>query len=152
MQTPALPLNEQERLSALQLTGLLDTEPEQRFDRLTHLAKLALGTEIVLISLVDSERQWFKSKQGIDACETGRDISFCGHAILNEHIFEVPDASLDVRFSDNPLVIHAPFIRFYAGVPLTRSGLRIGTLCFIDSPPGFFPAKSEKLRPDLPKQ
>jgi PAS domain S-box-containing protein len=145
MQTPALPLNEHERLSALQLTGLLDTEPEQRFDRLTHLAKLALGTEIVLISLVDSERQWFKSKQGIDACETGRDISFCGHAILNEQIFEVPDASLDVRFSDNPLVVHAPFIRFYAGVPLTRSGLRIGTLCFIDSNPRIFTSKEREI-------
>lgn len=133
MQVAELPLNEQQRLLALQLTGLLDTEPEQRFDRLTHLAKLALGTEIVLISLVDSERQWFKSKQGLEACETGRDISFCGHAILNQQLFEVPDASLDERFSDNPLVVHAPYIRFYAGVPLSRSDMRIGTLCFIDS-------------------
>ncbi|MCL1114498.1 PAS domain-containing protein [Shewanella basaltis] len=138
MQTPAIPDSEQQRLSALRDTGLLDTVPETRFDRLTNLAQLSLGTEIVLISLVDSDRQWFKSKQGLDACETARDVSFCGHTILGEGIFEVPNALLDNRFADNPLVLGGPNIRFYAGVPLVSDGEKIGTLCFIDSKPRTF--------------
>ncbi|MBU2224927.1 MAG: PAS domain-containing protein, partial [Gammaproteobacteria bacterium] len=151
MQAPALPLTEHERLLALQLTGLLDTQSEPRFDRITRLAQLVLGSEIVLISLVDSERQWFKSKQGLDACETGRDISFCGHAILGDGIFEVPNALLDSRFADNPLVTQAPFIRFYAGVPLSRSGERIGTLCFIDSTPRTLTAKEREIATEFAK-
>lgn len=151
MQVPALPLTEHERLLALQLTGLLDTESEPRFDRITHLARLVLGSEIVLISLVDSERQWFKSKQGLDACETGRDISFCGHAILGHGIFEIPDTLLDSRFVDNPLVTRAPFIRFYAGVPLSRSGEQIGTLCFIDSKPRTLTAKEREIATEFAK-
>lgn len=146
MQIPALPHTEQERLLALKLTGLLDTESEPRFDRLTRLAQMTLGTEIVLISLVDAELQWFKSKQGLDACETTRDISFCGHAILADGIFEVPDTLTDVRFADNPLVLGAPFIRFYAGVPLLRNSQPIGTLCFIDSRPRHFSALSSAPR------
>lgn len=151
MQAPALPLTEHERLLALQLSGLLDTEPEPRFDRITRLAQLVLGSEIVLISLVDSERQWFKSKQGLAACETGRDISFCGHAILGHGIFEVPDTLLDSRFVDNPLVTQAPFIRFYAGVPLSRSGEQIGTLCFIDSKPRTLTAREREIATELAK-
>lgn len=138
---PLLPANESQRISALQRTQLLDTDPEQRFDRLTRLAQLSLDTEIVLISLVDHHRQWFKSKQGIDACETGRDISFCGHAILDDAIFEIPNAAIDPRFVDNPLVTAGPAIRFYAGVPLKYEGERIGTLCFIDSHPRTFSEK-----------
>lgn len=145
MQAPALPLTEQDRLLALQLTGLLDSEPEPRFDRLTQLAKMTLGTEVVLISLVDAERQWFKSKQGLEACETSRDISFCGHAILSEGMFEVPDTLSDVRFADNPLVTDAPFIRFYTGFPLSWKGQPIGTLCFIDSKPRQFSAKEREM-------
>ncbi|RPA61528.1 PAS domain S-box protein [Shewanella frigidimarina] len=145
MQTPVFPLSETERLTALNNTGLLDTGPEERFDRLTHLAQLCLGTEIVLISLVDSNRQWFKSKQGLDACETSRDISFCGHTILGDSIFEVADALLDSRFADNPLVVSAPFIRFYAGVPLVCNGENIGTLCFIDSKPRQFTDKERDI-------
>jgi PAS domain S-box-containing protein len=145
MQTPEFPISEQERLIALQNTGLLDTLPELRFDRLTHLAQLCLGTEIVLVSLVDTDRQWFKSKQGLDACETGRDISFCGHAILAKGIFEVSDTLLDSRFADNPLVLNAPFIRFYAGVPLVVKGQNIGTLCFIDSQPRHFTEKERQI-------
>ncbi|GGQ07418.1 PAS domain-containing protein [Shewanella litoralis] len=151
MQTPVLPHNEQERLTALQQTGLLDTQAEQRFDRLTHLAQLCLGTEIVLVSLVDADRQWFKSKQGLDACETGRDISFCGHTILGEGVFEVPDALLDNRFADNPLVLNAPFIRFYAGVPLVSHGENIGTLCFIDSKPRKFTDKERQIATEIGK-
>ncbi|WP_166838950.1 PAS domain-containing protein [Rheinheimera pleomorphica] len=135
MQSPVKPENETLRLQALSDAALLDTEADPRFDRLTHLVKQCLHTDIVLISLVDIERQWFKSRQGLDACETGRDISFCGHAILASDIFEVPDASLDSRFVDNPLVTGAPFIRFYAGAPLHFNGQRIGTLCIIEPHP-----------------
>ncbi len=136
MQPPAIPKNEPTRLLALQECQLLDTPDEERFDRLTRLTKDVFGTSIVLISLVDAERQWFKSSQGLEACETGRDVSFCGHAILNEEIFQVSDARRDPRFIDNPLVTGQPKIRFYAGAPLnTSDGYRIGTLCIIDENP-----------------
>ncbi len=136
MQPPSLPADEQQRLDALRASELLDTPPEERFDRLTRLAQRLFGVPIALVSLVDAERQWFKSRQGLDACETGRDISFCGHAILADDIFEVGNATLDPRFADNPLVSGPPHIRFYAGAPLsTRDGYRIGTLCLIDSQP-----------------
>ncbi|AZG73211.1 PAS domain-containing protein [Shewanella livingstonensis] len=151
MQTPVLAISEQARIVALQNTRLLDTDAEQRFDRLTHLAQLCIGTEIVLISLVDANRQWFKSKQGLDACETSRDISFCGHTILADDIFEVPDALLDSRFADNPLVVDAPHIRFYAGVPLVSHGQRIGTLCFIDSKPRHFSDKERQIVTEFAK-
>lgn len=136
MQAPAIPENETARLAALYQRSLIDTLPEERFDRFTLLARQIFGVEIVLVSLVDTNRQWFKSKQGLDACETGRDISFCGHAILYEEIFLIPDALSDPRFADNPLVTDEPHIRFYAGAPLsTADGFRIGTLCLIDSHP-----------------
>lgn len=136
MQAPLLPENELQRLQALRERGLLDTPAEERFDRLTRLAQQMFGCQMALVSLVDAKRQWFKSRQGLDACETGRDISFCGHAILGQDIFHVPDASQDVRFADNPLVTGAPHIRFYAGAPLrTADGYRIGTLCIIDAKP-----------------
>ncbi|KKO48417.1 hypothetical protein VT06_12055 [Arsukibacterium sp. MJ3] len=135
MQQPLTPENEAERLQALLDTALLDTAAEPRFDRLTSLVQQCLSTDIVLVSLIDSNRQWFKSRQGLSACETGRDISFCGHAILGADIFEICDASTDARFADNPLVTSAPYIRFYAGAPLTIAGQRIGTLCLIDPKP-----------------
>ena len=137
MQKPAIPADEAARLAALQALRLLDTQSEERFDRLTYLARSLFRVPIALISLVDSDRQWFKSRQGLDACETGRDISFCGHAILGDDIFEITDASQDERFSDNPLVTGAPHIRFYAGMPLySADGYAIGTLCIIDTQPG----------------
>lgn len=136
MQLPATPDDEVQRVQALQERALLDTPAEERFDRLTRLALHMLGSQIALVSLVDTDRQWFKSRQGLDACETGRDISFCGHAILDKAIFEITDASLDSRFADNPLVTGPPNIRFYAGAPLaTVDGYRIGTLCIIDDQP-----------------
>ncbi len=136
MQTPDIPDYEPERLAALQRLNLLDTESESRFDRITRLAQRLFQVPIALVSLVDSDRQWFKSKQGLDACETGRDISFCGHAILGSGIFEIPDATQDTRFADNPLVTGAPDIRFYAGAPLqSADGFNIGTLCLIDTQP-----------------
>ncbi|WP_333609066.1 PAS domain-containing protein [Arsukibacterium sp.] len=135
MQQPAIPRDEKQRMAALLSAELLDTEAEPRFDRITTLVKQCLGTQIVLVSLVDTGRQWFKSRQGLNACETGRDISFCGHAILTGDIFEIADASQAPRFADNPLVTAAPFIRFYAGAPLSFNGQRIGTLCIIDAKP-----------------
>lgn len=130
------PANEAARLRALRALEILDTPAEDRFDRLTRIAQHILQVPIVLISLVDAERQWFKARRGLDASETPRDISFCGHAILGAEIFVVPDAAADERFFDNPLVTQAPDIRFYAGAPLTLSdGMRVGTLCAIDRQP-----------------
>ena len=150
MQFPAFPMNEVQRLQALHERDILDTPAEERFDRLTRLARHMLGTRIALVSLVDAERQWFKSRQGLDACETGRDISFCGHAILDDAIFEITDASLDPRFADNPLVTGPPHIRFYAGAPLaTADGYRIGTLCIIDDQPRVLTAEDRRALRDL---
>ncbi|MDP5292943.1 PAS domain S-box protein [Oceanimonas sp. CHS3-5] len=150
MKTPALPFDEQQRLQALLRTGLLDSPPEARFDRLTRIAQQSFGVDIALVSLVDSERQWFKSAQGLDACETGRDISFCGHAILDSRLFVVEDAARDERFADNPLVTGAPHIRFYAGAPLhSLEGFRIGTLCVIDFRPRRFDERDRELLRNL---
>ncbi len=136
MLTPAVPANERQRLKALRDLKLLDTAPEERFDRVTRLAKQIFGTEIALVSLVDADRQWFKSRQGLDATETPRDISFCGHAINDDKIMVVNDATADERFCDNPLVCGNPNIRFYAGYPLAApDGSRVGTLCVIDNEP-----------------
>ncbi len=136
MKTPDTPENETERLKTLRSTDILDTDSEERFDRLTRMAKRVFGVSIALVSLVDENRQWFKSKVGLDACETGRDISFCGHAILGNDIFVIEDALEDERFADNPLVTGEPKIRFYAGAPLRYlDGNKLGTLCIIDQEP-----------------
>ena len=133
---PPTPVDELLRLETLRNLKILDTESEERFDRVTRLAKRVFGTPIALVSLVDAERQWFKSRQGLDASETPRDISFCGHAILNDEILVVDDTHIDERFSDNPLVTADPNIRFYAGYPLSApNGSKIGTLCIIDREP-----------------
>ena len=148
MQVPDIPHDEQKRLRALHELRLLDSQAEERFDRLTRLARQMFGVPIALVSLVDEHRQWFKSRQGLDACETGRDVSFCAHAILGSDLFEVADASQDPRFADNPLVSGGPQIRFYAGAPLiTGRGHGIGTLCIIDSRPRQLePAERQALR------
>lgn len=147
---PALPLDETQRLMSLHSLRILDTPSEQRFDRITRMAQRLFGVEICLISLVDSERQWFKSKQGLDACETSREISFCGHAILEDKVFIVEDASVDPRFADNPLVTGAPNIRFYAGAPIRGPhGYRIGTLCLIHSSPHSLSVEDQETLGDL---
>lgn len=135
--TPApIPDDEDARLNALRGLLLLDTPPEERYDRLARFAAEQLDVPIALLSLVDGQRQWFKSRVGLDATETPRDISFCGHAVLKNELFIVEDASSDPRFADNPLVVGAPHIRFYAGAPLSSpSGHHIGTLCVIDTVP-----------------
>jgi diguanylate cyclase (GGDEF)-like protein len=136
MREPAMPIDETARLMSLHSLRILDTPSEERYDRLTRMAKRLFGVQIALVSLVDSDRQWFKSKQGLDACETSRAISFCGHAILSREPLIVNDARKDPRFADNPLVTGAPNIRFYAGYPIRDpGGFNIGTLCLIDPEP-----------------
>ena len=131
-----LPKNEIYRIQKLQSYNILDTPPESMFDDLTKMASHIMKMPIALISLVDSDRQWFKSKVGLDVDQTTRDISFCQHTILDSKIFEVEDASKDERFSENPLVTGYPEIRFYAGVPLEdNEGYNLGTLCVIDREP-----------------
>ena len=136
---PPIPHGETLRLKSLHSLKVLDTEPEERFDRITRLARNIFKVPIALVSLVDGDRQWFKSRAGLDATETPRDISFCGHAIVGDDVFVVPNAQDDQRFCDNPLVLDEPSIRFYAGYPLRApNGARIGTLCIIDREPREF--------------
>ncbi|ALM86077.1 diguanylate cyclase [Bordetella sp. N] len=150
MKAPAAPENEAIRLRHLRALRVLDTLPEERFDRLTRLAKRMFGVPIALVSLVDANRQWFKSRQGLDATETPRDVSFCGHAILADKIFEIPDARADERFADNPLVTGNPGIRFYAGLPLSvGDDMRVGTLCLIDVKPRELSEEDQTLLQDL---
>ena len=148
MLIPARPPDEDRRLQALRSLALLDTEAEERFDRITRTATRLFGVPIALVSLVDECRQWFKSKQGLKVTETSRDISFCGHAILGPGPLVVPDALQDPRFADNPLVTGPPYIRFYAGFPLRGPGdQNLGTLCLISPEPrGFSETDQRQLR------
>lgn len=144
MEAP-LPSNEVARLHALLQYEILDTPPEEAFDALTDLSAHIFRTPTALISLIDIDRQWFKSKVGMDVEETSRDVAFCAHAILEPAPLIVKDASQDERFADNPLVTAEPKIRFYAGAPLvTPDGLRLGTLCVIDYMPRKFALRQEQ--------
>jgi diguanylate cyclase (GGDEF)-like protein len=148
---PAIPPDEPFRLSTLRSLNLLDTRPEERFDRLTRIAKRMFGVPMSMVSLVDENRQWFKSIQGMALTETPRDISFCGHAILSDlPALVVPDALLDERFYDNPLVVNPPHVRFYAGWPLkAANGSKIGTLCLLDTQPRDMSREDLQLLGDL---
>jgi len=128
-----LPLDEEQRLQALLDMQVLDTPAEERFDRYTRIAAELFDVPIALVSLVDRERQWFKSRHGLEATETPRETAFCAHAILARAALQVPDALQDRRFADNPLVTGPPRVRFYAGAPLAAAdGSLVGTLCLID--------------------
>jgi diguanylate cyclase (GGDEF)-like protein len=150
MKRPDIPHNEAERLHALRALQILDSSHEERFDRVTRLARRLFGVPISLVSLIDEDRQWFKSAQGLDVSETSREVSFCGHAINQTGLFIVPDVLDDERFHDNPLVTDAPNIRFYAGYVLKiRQGINIGTLCLIDSKPREMDEEDRQLLQDL---
>ena len=136
MTVPHKPENESLRLQALHYYDILDTAAEKDFDDIVELASQLCETPISLVSLIDSDRQWFKARHGLEAHETPRDIAFCAHAIHQDDIMAVHDATADARFRDNPLVTGSPDIRFYAGMPLiTSEGFKLGTLCVIDRKP-----------------
>ena len=133
-----IPPDEEQRMKTLREYQVLDTPPEAVYDDIAHVCAGVCDTPIALIALIDGTRNWFKARVGVDEelTESPRDISFCGHAILREEIFEVTDAVIDERFSDNPLVAEAPHIRYYAGAPLiTPDGFKLGTICAIDVRP-----------------
>ncbi|MBM3542311.1 MAG: GAF domain-containing protein, partial [Alphaproteobacteria bacterium] len=130
------PADEAERLAALRRHNILDTAPEETYDRIARLAAQVMGTPIALVSLVDDDRQWFKARYGLVAEQTPRDVAFCAHTILDSKVMVVPDARRDPRFAGNPLVTGEQRVIFYAGAPLTTpDGLRLGTLCTIDRVP-----------------
>lgn len=131
-----MPRDEAARIAALRDLLILDSEPEEQFDGITAYCASRFDVEIALVTLVDTDRQWFKSACGLDTRETSREVSFCGHAILQDQVLVIPDARADERFHDNPLVTGPPRIRFYAGAPLKApGGQRVGTLCLISADP-----------------
>jgi phosphoribosyl 1,2-cyclic phosphodiesterase/CheY-like chemotaxis protein len=147
-----MPINEGARLAALKKLEILDTDPEERFDRIARIASESFDVPIALVSLVDHDRQWFKSCVGLSTKETPRDMAFCAHAILENQLLIVPDAFLDPRFADNPLVSGEPHVRFYAGCPLKLpDGNLIGTLCLIDPRPRQLDDRKINLLKDLGK-
>lgn len=136
MQEARLPENEASRLATLHSLNILDTPREARFDQYTRITARIFDTPVALISLVDRDRQWFKSAEGLNSQETPRNVSFCSHAILEDGVFEIRNARRDARFRDNALVVEHPHIRFYAGAPLAApNGHKLGTLCIIDRVP-----------------
>ena len=126
------PEDDASRLSFLRDLAVLDTARDENLDRIVELCRTIYGVPVAVVSLVAEERQWFKSIQGLDVCETSRDVAFCNYTILSDQVFEVVDATIDPRFADNPLVIEEPHIRYYAGAPLIYDGIRLGSLCLID--------------------
>lgn len=140
---------EERRVRALRNLDILDTPPEASFDRIVRLASSMLQTPIALVSLVDADRQWFKARHGLDASETPREHAFCAHAIVGHDTMVVPDATADPRFEANPLVLGEPFIRFYAGAPMTVDGQVLGTLCVIDRRPRSLTNEQRAILEDL---
>lgn len=150
MQTPQIPTDEAQRLAKLRSLQILDTPASARFDRITRLATHLLSVPVALVSLVDQDRQWFKSRVGLDASETSRDISFCGHVVANDAPLLVHDAAADPRFIGNPLVTSDPQIRFYAGYPLRLGPTSpLGAFCVIGFEPRTLDATEARLLEDL---
>ena len=141
--------DEERRLESLYDLGILDTPPEERFDRITRLAASIFKVPMALVSLVDRERQWFKSTYGLNVTETSRETSFCAHAISSREVLVIADTFQDPRFADNPLVVEAPRIRFYAGCPLFVGANCVGTLCVLDDRPHQIDAEAVSLLHDL---
>ena len=135
MKPAPIPENEEQRQQAIDKLNIVYSPAEDRFDRITRIAMRLFDVPIALVSLVSRDKQWFKSCQGLSVAESGRDISFCGHAIMNDDVLVIPNASKDPDFLDNPMVTGPPNIRFYAGQPLRFEEQRIGTLCIIDQRP-----------------
>jgi len=145
-----VPEDETQRLASLNSLRIMDTPSEECFDRITRMARRLFGVKTCLVSLVDEHRLWIKSRQGSDMVEAPREITFCAHAIAHDRLFIVDDASLDPRFSDNPLVSEEPYVRFYAGCPLRGpGGYRIGALCLIDTQPREFDEEDRVTLKDL---
>lgn len=142
--------NECQRAAALDRLQIMDTPPEPAFDRVVQAAQKLFKAPIALISLLDDERQWFKARCGLDAQSTPREQAFCNYTVLHDSVFVVPDARADAAFASNPLVTGPPFIRFYAGAPLTvPPGEKLGSLCIIDTKPRTFGAEEEQLLTQL---
>ena len=150
MQPPPLSSDEPIRLAALREMNMVDTPIEERFERITRMACRLFGVPIAAVSLLEADRQWFKSIHGLPCSQTSRDISFCGHTILADTMFVVQDAREDERFADNPLVVDEPNIVFYAGVPLrAENGSNVGTLCLIDRAPKRLSREDRQILTDL---
>ena len=151
MQTAPIPADEQERLEAVHRMAILDTEPEERFDVLTKEAAEKLHVPMSMVSILDTDREWFKSCVGFAKKEGDRDVSFCGHALLAKYLFFVEDTFKDLSFSDNPMVTGSPYIRFYAGMALLdyKTGKPIGVFCVKDTEPRTFTAEETAILMDL---
>jgi len=150
MEKAPIPKNEKERLLSLYKLGLLDTKPEERFDRITRTATKIFNVPISTLTLIDAKREWFKSCVGLPVREGDRAISFCGHALLANDVFVIPDTKKDKRFLDNPMVIGKPFIRFYAGVPIVNAdGERVGVFCVKDTKPRKFSKNDKEILKNL---
>ncbi|HTK60613.1 MAG TPA: GAF domain-containing protein [Candidatus Baltobacteraceae bacterium] len=150
MKTAPIPKDEEQRLASLHALRILDTSPEERFERITRLALRVFKVPISTLTLVDKDREWFKSCQGLPVREGPRAISFCGHALVERDSLVVPDTLKDERFRDNPMVIGEPHIRFYAGVPVVGiDGYRLGVFCIKDRTPREFQEEDRALLKDL---
>lgn len=146
MKKAPIPKNESQRIASLYAMGILDTPPEERFDRLTSCATKIFHVPISTLTLIDTNREWFKSCQGLSKTEGDRAISFCGHALVEDEILIIPDTSKDNRFKDNPMVIGEPYIRFYAGVPIiNKDNQRIGVFCIKDTKPREFSNEDKEI-------
>lgn len=150
MKTPEIPKNEVLRLETLHSLDILNTLPHEQFDRLTRIARHTFQVPIAMVTLIDADHQLFKSCIGLDIAETSRETSFCGHAILGDGVFVIPDTREDDRFADNPFVSEDPYLRFYAGCPIRApNGMKLGTLCVLDVKPRSFGKDDIKTLKDL---